>query len=165
MEGEMRFDKVIPLPEDISKEFHNNFKEFLDEGKESIYSYFKELLTFKRCVFSLEIGAPVRVIHEIDKFLQKNGYITYNDIDIVEKGDENKDYFPQELFEKYPNEIMGATLLYISYRDEFIHLAKLAENAPLSCNVHENCYPRAALRGLLYGYSIQNIINFIEQEY
>ena len=69
----------------------------------------------------------------------------------------------QELFDEYPNEIMGATLLYVSLREEFIHLAELVENVPLSCHYHDRCDPRAALRGLLYGYDIRSIIGFIEQ--
>jgi hypothetical protein len=164
MEGEVNFHNEILVPEDISNELYDKFKEFFDENQKNFNSYFCELLSFKRCAFSLEIAAPIKVIHEIDKFLKQNGYITYNDINFVEKGDENMDVFPQDLFEKYPNEVMGATSLYISYRHEFVHLAKIVENVPLECDQHEQCDPRAALKGLLYGYSIPNIINFIDQD-
>ncbi len=163
MNGENEFNIEINPPKDISDLFYNKFYEFLDEDMEQIKSYFSELLLFKRSVFSLEIAAPIKVIHEIEKFLNDNRYLTYNQFDFVTKGDENIDFFPQDLFDKYPNEIMGATVLYISLRNEFIHLAELVENIPLSCDLHKGCDPRAALKGLLLGYQIKNIIGFIEQ--
>lgn len=163
MEGEMEYDMNIELPQDISDDFFERFKGFLDEDLDQIRSYFSELLSFKRAAFSLEIAAPIRVISEIEKYLVEHQYLTYNQVDFVERGDENIDYFPQEMFDEYPNEIMGATLLYVSYREEFIHLAGLVESVPLSCHIHDGCDPRAGLRGLLYGYDIKNIIGFIEQ--
>lgn len=163
MEGEVVFDVSIELPKDISDDFSERFEGFLDEDSNQIRSYFSELLSFKRAAFSLEIAAPIRVMSEIVKYLDECQYLTYNQLDFVERGDENIDYYPQELFDEYPNEIMGASLLYVSLREEFIHLAKLIENVPLSCHAHDCCDPRAALRGLLYGYSVKSIIGFIEQ--
>jgi hypothetical protein len=164
IEGEAEFDLNIELPQDLSDDFFEKFKGFLDEELNQIKSYFSQLLSFKRAAFSLEIAAPIRVLYEIEKYLDEYQYLTYNQVDLVEKGDENKDLYPQELFDEYPTEIMGATLLYVSLREEFIHLAELVENVPLSCDIHDDCSPRAALRGLLYGYDIKNIVGFIEQE-
>lgn len=164
MEGEVEYDMSVELPQDISDDFFERFGNFLDEDLNQIESYFSELLSMKRAAFSLEIAAPIGVISEIEKYLNEHQYSTYNQVDLVEKGDENRDYYPQELFDEYPNEIMGATLLYVSYREEFIHLARVAENVPLSCSIHNGCDPRAALRGLLYGYDINNIVGFIEQD-
>ncbi len=163
MEGEMEYDMDVELPQDISDDFFEKFKLFLDEDLNQIKSYFSELLSFKRATFSLEIAAPIKVISEIEKYLVEHQYSTYNQVDFVERGDENIDCFPQEMFDEYPNEIMGATLLYVSFKEEFIHLAELVENVPLSCDIHDGCDPRGALRGLLYGYNIKNIIGFIEQ--
>ena len=162
MEGEVYFSQTIKAPKDVSEDFFDRFGEFLDETKSQIKSCFSELLSFKRAVFSLEIAAPIKQLHEIERFLKKHGYQTWNKIDGVEKNDENREFFPQELFNRYPNEIMGASLLFISCRTEFIYLAKLAEH--ISCSIPERGDPRAAFRGLLYGYCIQNIIGFIEQK-
>lgn len=164
MEGEREFDMNIELPQDISDDFFERFGCFLDEDLSQIRSYFSELLSFKRAAFSLEIAAPIRVISEIEKNLNEHQYSTYNQLDLVEKGDENKDYYPQGLFDEYPNEIMGATLLCVSYREEFIHLTELAGSDSLSGDVHIDCDSRHALRGLLYGYDIKNIVGFIEQD-
>ena len=163
MEGEIEYDMSIELPQDISDDFFERFKGFLDEDLDQIRSYFSELLSFKRATFSLEIAAPIEVISEIEKYLNEYQYLTYNQVHFVEKGDENIDHYPQELFDEYPNETMGAALLYVSHREEFIHLAELVESVPLACDIHNGCDPRAALRGLLYGYDIKNIIGFIEQ--
>lgn len=163
MEGEIISSPKLELPQNVSISLYDKFKEFLDEDLEQIKSYFNELLTYKRAVISLEIAAPISVLYEIEKYLNENQYLTYNQINFVTKGDENKEFFPQELFDKYPDKIMGSTILFISYRNEFIHLAELVENVPLSCDIHEDCDPRAALRGLIYGYHINNIIGFIQQ--
>jgi len=68
-----------------------------------------------------------------------------------------------ELFNEFPNEIMGASLIYISLRPEFIHIARIIENFPTGCFEHNNCDTRAAVKGLLLGYNVKNIIGFIQQ--
>ena len=163
MEGEYKFDIEINLPKDISEDFYQEYGEFIDESLKQIQSYFSELLSLNRYIFSLEIAAPMKVLYEIERYLNNYQYLTYNQIDLAEEGDENKDFIPQELFEKHPDEFIGVSILYISFREEFIHLAKLIENFPFSCDEHEICDTRAMLRGLLYGYNIKNIIGFIEQ--
>ena len=54
--GEKHFDIPIQMPKDISKEFYNHFKDFLDDSEDDIQGYFRELLTFKRCVFQRSVG-------------------------------------------------------------------------------------------------------------
>ena len=70
---------------------------------------------------------------------------------------------PQELFDENPSDILVATVIYISLRKEFIHLAEIAEKSPLCCGLHEDCDPKSALKGLLFGYQVKNIIGFIAQ--
>jgi hypothetical protein len=162
MEGERTFDNPITLPKDISVDFYNKFQKFIDEDLHNVQNYFKELLTFKRSLFSIEIGAPIKILNDIEIFLRQHGYIVYNQIDIVHR-DENDDFIDQNLFNEYPNEQIGATMIYVSYRNEFIHIAKILENIPFSCIEHEDCEPYHTLKGLLHGYSIPNIINFIDK--
>lgn len=162
MEGEREFEMIVELPQDVSVDFYKRFGRFLDEDLSQLRSLFCELLSLERVAFSLEIVAPEGVISDIEEYLNEHQYSTYCLLESFEKGDESNDYYPQELYDEFPNETIVWALTYVSTREEFVHLAELAEG--LSCDVHEDCDPRAALRGLLYGYSIKNILGFIEQE-
>ena len=164
MEHERVFTQIPPVPQDISQDLLDHYREILGIEERSLRNLFQELLSFKRAVFSFEICGPVETLYEIDRYLKDNDYLTYCQIEHVEEGDENCEYLPEDLFSRYPGKTLGAALICISLREEFIHLIKMAEEYPLACNDHEICDPRAALRGLLYGYALKNIIGFIEED-
>ena len=67
--AEREFDEPIPMPKDISKGFYKRFSAFLNDSEDDIKGYFNELLTFKRCVFSLEFGCPVSIASQMEKFI------------------------------------------------------------------------------------------------
>ena len=100
----------------------------------------------------------------MEKYLKKNGYFVWNDIEFVEKGDEKEEFFPQELFDQHPDEPMIACMMFVSYREDFVHVAQIVESSIYFCADHDNCDPRGILRGLLYGYGVWNIIGFMEQQ-
>jgi len=56
------------MPLDISKGFCERFNAFLDESVDDIKEYFSVLLTFKRWVFSMEFGNPVRIAKQMERF-------------------------------------------------------------------------------------------------
>ena len=149
--AERHFDIVIPMPKDISKGFYQRFNAFLDYSEDDIKRYFNELLTFKRCVFSMEFGCPARIAQQMEKYLKENGYFVWNDMEFVEKGDENEEYFPQELFDQYPDEPIVACMMFVSYREDFVHVAQIVENSIYFCGDHDNCDPRGILRGCSMG--------------
>ena len=60
--AERDFDNPIPMPKDISEGFYERFNAFLDDSEDDIKGYFTELLLFKRCVFSLELGRSARIV-------------------------------------------------------------------------------------------------------
>ena len=160
--AERDFNNPIPMPKDISEDFYERFNRFLNDSADDIRGYFNELLTFKRCAFSLEFGCPARIAQEMEKFLKENRYFVWNDMEFVEKGDENEEYFDQELFDQYPDEPMVACMMFVSYREDFVHVAQIVENSIYFCADHDNCDPRGILRGLLYGYGVENIVGFFE---
>ena len=162
--AEKQFDTQCPMPKDISEGFYERFNRFLDDSADDIKGYFREMLTFKRCVFSLEFGRTVRIAKLMERYLKENGYFVWNDLEFVEKGDENEELFPQELFDEYPDESMVACMMFVSYREDFVHVAQIVENSIYFCGDHDNCDPRGILRGLLYGYGVRNIVGFVEQQ-
>lgn len=165
MQAEVEFDVNESSVPNVSSEFYQMVNEFIDETEEEIRTFFDELFTYQRPAFMVEIGAPVSVLIDLELFMQKKGYFIYDEIQIVEKGDENKEYLDQELFEKYPGQQIGASTLFVTLRPEFMHLAKISETIPWGCGEHfpPVCDPRAALRGLLFGYNVKNIIGFVSR--
>ena len=163
MEGERKFRMNFKLPEDISEIFYKKYNEFLSENKDQIKFYFSELLEMKRPLFSIELAAPIKIIQDMENLLIEKRYHIYNKIKLFHEEDKNYENYPQEVFDKYPNEVIVNSIIYISLRSEFIHLAELVENTTFSCDIHDICDARATLKGLIHGYQIKNIIGFIEQ--
>ena len=145
MLGERTFDEPIDLPPDVTEGLWKIVGEYVEEGKDDLKDYFKELRTFQRAVFMIEVTAPLSKIHEAEYFLHESGYFVYNHMDFG---------LSYEAVRKKstPGEPVPSGDLYISLRPQFAGIAAVATTG----------FGGDALFGLLFGYSVKNIISYLD---
>lgn len=146
LEGEAVFPLGQDIPDDVSHEVCEILSEYDSESDEEIMTYFRELLSFQRAVFMLEIEAPIDVVHRLEYYLREKGYEVVSHV-----------YFgldiPDVFQEAKPGDADASTSVYVSLHRGFIDLADLAI-AGIGGD---------ALNGLMFGYSVSNIIGCMNQ--
>ncbi len=150
MEGEGESPIQIELPKDVSDEFYEIVKDCDVGDIEEISNYFKELLSLERAACMVEIHGPIEVAHKAEYLLRENGYHVYSSM-----------YFGLDFDDGFKAQTPGnpepMISMYISLHEAFIEVAYLIEGMRWSIDL------RDALYGLLFGYSVKNIIGYLEQ--